>query len=111
MAANTRKTRYFTKSTATDSQQNCKKIKILSRHHSNSSSAALFANRIVYGTVVLLLLVAPLGKFLSTVVKFQTFNIINLLQTPIESFFKILQSRNEFPYIISAKIYSLENFL
>ena len=63
MEANTRKAKYFTGSTPTDSQQNCKKIKVLTRHHSNSSSAALFANRIVYGTVVLLLLVAPLGKF------------------------------------------------
>ena len=78
MEENISKAKYFTGFTATDSQQNYKKIKVLIRHHSNSSSAALFANRIVYGTVVLLLLVAPLGKFLNTLVKFQTFDIIGL---------------------------------
>ena len=80
MEANISKAKYSTGSTATDSQQNYKKIKVLIRHHSNSSSAALFANRIVYGTVVLLLLVAPLGKFPITIVKFQIFEIIGLFQ-------------------------------
>ena len=71
MEANISKEKYSTWSTATDSQQNCRKIRVLIRHHSNSSSAALFADQIVYGTVVLLLLVAPLGKFPTTTIRFQ----------------------------------------
>ena len=71
MEANISKAKYSTWSTATDSQQNCRKIRVLIRHHSNSSSAALFADQIVYGTVVLLLLVAPLGKFPTTAIRFQ----------------------------------------
>ena len=41
-------------------------------HHS-TISASLFANRIVYGTVILLLLVAPLGKSILNIISFRGF--------------------------------------
>ena len=64
--------RNSTESTATENCTN-NNLQGLKRHHSNISSASLFANRIVYGTVVLLLLVAPLGKFLIDEIKYDAY--------------------------------------
>ena len=72
MITNVSKMRNSTESTATENCTNSN-LQGLKRHHSNISSASLFANRIVYGTVVLLLLVAPLGKFLIDEIKLDAY--------------------------------------